>query len=130
MGVLSPQVRGVSNFNLIVFDPDVDRFFRLSLENDEVISGGFEFLAEKTSGIGRGNGPVQRAFGDDHVSPARRGRRSRQRTRSENQLILRAEGIRSRGKFVIENLRRDPPPTEKVPRQGLIEGLFRDLSRA
>ena len=100
---LAPEGRRIAELHLVVVDPEVDRFFRLPLEDDQVIARILEHRAEDPAGAGGGDRPGQGAF-RHHVEMARRrGVRSGEGAGGEDEFVVRAQGIDLRIDLVGED---------------------------
>src|SRR5439155_18883652 len=74
-------------------------------------------------------GPGQRPLGDHHVARAAGGVRTGERSRGEDQLVLRAERIDSRIDLLVVVARAEPAPADVIARPGLVKRLNPYLTR-
>src|SRR5574343_960013 len=84
----APQVGGVAQFGLVVFDVEVNRLRRLAFEDDHVPAGELQFGTEVATGIGAGDGAGQRTLGDHGVTAAGGGHGAGQRTGGHDHLVF------------------------------------------
>ena len=88
--VFSPEVGGVSQFDLIIVDIEVDRFFGDIFEDNAVIAGIFQFRSEMSAGVGSADGAGERRFCHSVVAAGRGGCSSGERARHKDQIVVRA----------------------------------------
>ena len=83
----APEVAGVLQFRLVVFDRQIDGLGGLAFENHHVPAGVLQLGAEESAGVRSGDGAGQRALA--HHGPAAAGRRrgSGQRAGREDELV-------------------------------------------
>ena len=100
----APEMRGISYFDVVVLDPDVDGFLCFAFEYQCVVTGVSQLRPPHSAGIRSRDGPRQRAFGD-HVIPAgRRSKRAGEGSGCKDQLVLRRERIDCGVDLVAEDL--------------------------
>gem|GEM_PF-5116688 len=114
---------GVPDLDLVVADPQGDGLRRGPLDDDGVESGVLQLGAPEAPYLGRSEGARERRSGSDGVSRGPGDGQSRQHARREDQPVLGAQGIATRGEFSEQHIGDDVPTTE-IAAHGDVAGLF------
>ena len=122
---LAPQPLGREDLDVVVVDHEIDRVLGLALDDEEVVAGEFELGAPLAARVRRRDRAGQRALGDHRVAPARGRHGAGQRTGSENQLVLRREGIDLRIDLFAEIFGAQTAAADVFVRPLPVEGLNR-----
>ncbi len=99
-GGFTPQVAGLTQFDLVVLDEQVDRVIGFAFKDNHIPASKFELRAEKSTRVGAGDGAGQRAFGNDRVAPRGGGHGAGQRAGGHNHFVVRSECFAGRIDFL------------------------------
>ena len=119
----SPKIGGATQCGLVVFDVQIDGFGRTAFEDDHVPTGVFHFGTEEAAGVGAGDQPGERAFGDHGIASAGGGVGAGQGTGGHDEFVVRPQGIAGGIDFFVEVFGGQTALAEELVRPLHIEGF-------
>ena len=105
-GALAPNAFGVAQFDFVVVDVEVNRFFRFTFDDDEVIAGLFEACSHVAADMSGGNHRHRidcRINGRNGSTARAEGAGSGEGSRSDHELVGFIKRLSLRRNFVPEN---------------------------
>jgi hypothetical protein len=131
VGALAPQVRSVEELHRIGLAVDLEphRRRRFALHHQDVDPRLLHAQGEGAPAGGVSDPPGERALADHRKPVGLGGDRPVQRTRGEDQQVLRAERVDARAGAVVQEPRPVPLSADVEPRDLLVEGLKRERPR-
>jgi len=111
-GLLTPQVIGVADLDVVVLDPQVDRLRGLAGDYYPVPAGPFQLGSPETAYVRLAEPPRERRLGPHGVTAAARHGRAGHHSGGKDQHVLRPQGVGSRGYFFQQIMGDDTPATK------------------
>ncbi len=118
---LAPQASGLPERHLVIGDGEVDGRLASPEDQQAVVSGVFDLLAEASAEEGIQVGAGGGGFGD-HAGPHARGRGSREGAGQEHQRIFRREGVHAGRGQIEEQLGPEALSADEIPFQPIRNG--------
>ena len=120
---LAPERFCRANLHRPVADPQVDRFGRLTLNNQEIVSRELQFRPEKTSRVGAGDSSGKWCFANNHVTGCRWRTAACKRASAEDKGVFRAKRIYCWIDLCAQQARSQPATSDEIFRHLNIQRL-------